>query len=176
MQDLWNWVLSKNIQVKVELVKSEDSLADKHTRGEWTQGTTLSTPKCSKKAFGSLEVTYFQPGICLPPQETQSVSTSSQDTSIGRLKEWMHCHAHSGASLNYYANPPWKLVGAWLNRLGTHPELECLLVAPMSVSAWWWPLLIKMKKKTKRAGLVVQQTRSLFLDYREEEVPPQDGP
>ena len=106
MQDLWNWVLSKNIQVKVELVKSEDSLADKYTRGEWTQGTTLSNPKCSKKSFGSLEVAYWQTGLCLPPQETQSVSTSSQDTSIGQLKEWMHWNAHWRASLIVMQIPP----------------------------------------------------------------------
>ena len=44
-----------------------------------------------------------------------------------------------------YANPPWTLIGKWLNRLLDHPHIMCWMIVPMWVSVFWWPLLLRMK-------------------------------
>ena len=44
-----------------------------------------------------------------------------------------------------YANPPWTVIGPWLARLRTNPQLKCMLITPMWDSVYWWPQLIKMQ-------------------------------
>ena len=43
-----------------------------------------------------------------------------------------------------YAQPPWKIIHAFLNRLSQFPLLKVLIVVPFWRAAPWWPLLLRL--------------------------------
>ena len=71
------------------------------------------------------------------------------------ISRWPHHQATAVNSLEcslenfqeVYANPPWKLILAWLLRLKRNPHFKCLTVVPHWVGMSWWPLLVKLHMK-----------------------------
>jgi hypothetical protein len=74
-----------------------------------------------------------------------------------------------------YANPPWNCVAPWLHRLWENPDIQCLMITPLWVSAQWWPLLLKLKVSGAPV-IQVQPYQGLFINSAGEDMPPTRWP
>jgi hypothetical protein len=74
-----------------------------------------------------------------------------------------------------YANPPWTIIHLWLNRLVDHPKVTCLMITPFWVSALWFPLLLRLRKKDSPTWLLPPRW-GLFTDCSGIAIPSQGGP
>ena len=175
MESLWTWCLHHHIQVEVELVKSADQRAD-----------ALSRPLRDKGAYTlhahvlHLVLRVVQPWV--QPNIDMFASPGDQQFPL-YVTRTPHWQAHLVDSLtcslmsihHCYANPPWKVIGLWLNRLLDHPNVTCLMVTPMWDSAAWWPLLLRLRVP-KSPSLLIPPHWGMFSNCWGEEMPPTRWP
>jgi hypothetical protein len=172
LRPLWLWCMEHNIHLKVQLVRSEEDLADKWIRtdqdhGDYTldmdRGLFLQiqknfSPHCQPKIdmFASPGNTQLKLFIARYPH-WQALDTDSLRCSLEKVGD---C----------FANPPWKVISPWLRRLKMHPQVRCLVVLPLWVGALWWPLLAKLHVPGTPV-LQIPPVQGLFQNCCEELMP-----
>ena len=141
------WCLENQIQLEITQVSSKEDLADAPSRwqmdrGDYTLNKDLFLALLRKmRTFAKPQVDMFaSPGNHQLPKF------------VSRYPHWEAFMVNALTCpltdiQNCYANPPWTLIGKWLNRLRENPHLKCMMIAPLWVSAPWWPLLLKLRVK-----------------------------
>ena len=154
MRDFWRWCMEKELQVRVELIRSEEDQADFWSRapldkGDYTMDHNLFNLLAQKMApFIKPQVDMFA-----------SPGNHQLEKFVARYPHW---EAITSDALNcslknfqqVYANPPWTIILQWLNRLWVNPHITCLMITPYWVGAPWWPLLVKMHSPRTPAFLI----------------------
>ncbi len=158
------WCVDMDVQLDVQLVKSEDMPADKLSRRPRDRGDY----ELNRPLFWHM---WRQFRLWLPPSGDMIDMFASPGNK--KFHKFFSRDPHWGAvgvdalqsPLNHlrycYANPPWTVIRTWLSRLLDHPTLTCWTVVPYWASSDWFPLLRKLL--VPRAPiLVVQPFRGMF--------------
>ena len=74
-----------------------------------------------------------------------------------------------------YANPSWTLILGCLEKMRSHPHLECPTVVPYWVGAVWWPLLLRLCDRQKPV-IIIQPKFGLFKNCLDQKMPPTRWP
>jgi hypothetical protein len=147
------WCLNHRIIINPILVKSEDQVADELSRWAYDVGDYSLDPSLFKRL-----VEKFAP-FCPQVDMFASPSNCKLKQFVAR---WPHHQAVGVDALKMdlsciqtcFANPPWTLIGAWLERLRQFPHIQCLITVPYWVGSVWWPLLLRLCDKQKPILLI----------------------
>ena len=175
MQELWKWCMVHDIKVVTSLVPSAEDQADELSRFPQDHGDYALNDALLHRILPGLFPwvrpdwdMFASPGnhkflkfVCRWPH-WQAQKLDALSCSLGDVH---HC----------FANPPWTLIGQWLNRLRDNPHIVCLMVTPYWVSALWWPLLIRLKVGGSKAFLL-PPFREMFRDCWGVDCPPTRWP
>jgi hypothetical protein len=167
------WCWEKDLNVKPNWVKSEDMLADGISRWDYDTGDyTLS-----KELFLEIQSIFSQSNFRAQVDMFASPGNAKFPLFCSR---WPHHQALAVNALEtplgghhfrqVYANPPWNLISAWLQRLKDHPETICLTVVPYWVGSVWWPLLMHLHKKGTPVVLAAPRP-GMFTNCLQEKMP-----
>ena len=140
-----------HLKVAVNWVKSEEMLADGLSR--WSldrDGCTLDT-----KIFAKVQQIFTSHGCHMEVDMFASPGNTQLKKFVSR---WPHYQAIGCNALEVdlqdpkfavplWANPPWTIILAWLERLRRHPHLVCGMAVPKWVGTVWWPLLARLHMK-----------------------------
>jgi hypothetical protein len=169
------WCMENSVKLILNLVKSEDMLADSLSRMLPDKGDyTLLRAK-----FLQL-LAIFRPFI----QPTVDMFASPGNSQLQKFVcRWPHHQAMGCNALEMdlcgitscYSNPPWTLILPWLERLRREPHIQCLMVVPYWVGSVWWPLLVKLHKR-QTPVVLVQPQWGLFTSCLGELMPPTKWP
>ena len=148
MRPFLTWCMERKINIIPNWVKSKEMLADGLSRWKKDRGAYYLRSSVFQKNFGIFCETNFCPEVDMfaSPGNAQlnkfiPRGPHHQATAVNSLK----CSLENFQEL--YANPPWKLVLAWLLRLKRYPHLKCLTVVPHWVGMSGRPLLVKLHMK-----------------------------
>jgi hypothetical protein len=175
LQPLFRWCWAKNIQLEVQWVPSKEMQADHLTRWEQDRGDYTLNPHLFQKIL-----TFFHQWL---KPDTDMFASPGNRKFHKFVTRYPHFQALKVDALNcdlgdlsaVYANPPWKVILKWLQRLSLNKQVKCLLITPMWVSAAWWPQLIKMSCP-KSPQLVIPPVWGMFTDCWGEVMPPPKWP
>jgi hypothetical protein len=144
MRPFLQWCVENKISLQVQQVKSADMVAEKFSRwendpGDYTldRGIFLYIQRFFQKHLNPSVDMFASPGNAQLPlfvtrwPHYQAWDCNALEMSLDRVKE---C----------FANPPWKIILPWLEKLRRNPHVTCLITVPRWVGAIWWPLLIKL--------------------------------
>ena len=156
MRPFLQWCREKDIHLQVTLVPSACMQADALSRwekdkGDYTLDHALFLHLENILKFRSHIDMFASPGNC---KKARFVSrwphfqADRIDALRCRLEDLSKC----------YANPPWNIILAWLNRLWQNPHITCMCIVPHWVSAPWWPLLVRMQVPHTKAILIPHST------------------
>jgi len=103
-----------------------------------------------------------------------------------QLPQWVCRWPHQGACAvnalectlqnfsKVYANPPWKVILQWLQRLRENPHVDCLTLVPFWVGSAWWPLLTRLQDR-KYPTVLIRPREGLFTNCLGQVMPPPGG-
>lgn len=154
------------IQLRVEYVRSADNVADAPSRRGRNRNDYKLHPRVFKAATAQLQ---YKPQVDL----FASLANRSCRRFFSRTPE---PGAEGENALDHrwtylpkpYANPPWPLLGAVLNKVRRDEVKELLLVAPVWRGASWWPTLEAMTV----AAMEVSRSEPVYLRDGVEVPPP----
>jgi hypothetical protein len=169
------WCMEQKVRLLPSLVKSEDMLADTLSRMPADTGDYSLDPGIFQQIQN-----FFAPQLCPQVEIFASPGNHKLEKFVS---QWPHWQAWGWDALHMdlegvsacYANPPWTIILAWLERLRLHPHVCCLMVVPYWVGAVWWPLLVKMRKSGTPV-LKVEPRWGLFTSCLGEVMPPTKWP
>jgi len=169
------WCWDNKIELQPNLVASEDMVADELSRlpvdpGDYT---------LKREIFQEI-LKVFRPHV-KPEVDMFSSPGNSQITKF--VSRWPHWQAWGCNALEMdlapvehcWANPPWKLILPWLERLRENPHINCLLAVPWWVGSVWWPLLVRLHRRGTPVVLVKPRW-GLFTNCLGQEMPPTRWP
>ena len=154
MRDFWHWAMLKNLELEVVLVKSANDLADGLSRTPMDQGDY----HLNRELF--LHLTFLCKKYIVPKVDMFASPGNHQlPLYFSRHPHWqamgvdaLHCPLED---INLcYANPPWKIIFPWLDRLRLNPHVTCLMITPLWDSSPWWPLLVRLQKPGSPALII----------------------
>ena len=176
MRPFLTWCMERKINLVPNWVSSENMLADGLSRWKIDRGDYTLKKFVFQKICGIFSTKKFWPQV--------DMFASPGNAQLKKfISRWPHHQATAVNSLecslekfqNVYANPPWKLILAWLIRLKKNPHLKCLTVVPHWAGMSWWPLLVKLHMKNFPV-IKVQPQWGLFQNCLGEEMPPTRWP
>ena len=138
------WCVQHAVTLQVSWIQSDDDKADylshlPYDRGDYTLQMDLFQTILSK----------FQGWVCPTVDCFASPGNAKFPLFISRTPHWgavttdaLHCPLHTFSEV--YANPPWTLIGQWLERLRQNSNILCLTVTPFWVGAPWWPHFLRL--------------------------------
>ena len=138
------WCIDHKIELQLQLVKSQQCLADGPSRTPQDKGDyTLD-----KVLFQTLRKNFLP--FVNPKVDMFATPSNTQLPQF--VAKYPHWQAYLVDALkcplwdvwDCYASPPWTIISHWLHRLRQNPHLTCLFVCPYWVSTYWWPLLTKL--------------------------------
>jgi hypothetical protein len=140
------WALKNQVTMDVNLIRSQECLADPLSRFSQDKGDyTLD-----QNVFAQL-LHIMAPHISPQVDMFASPGNHKLQKFVSRLPHWQSwgCNAlemELDQVGECYANPPWTVIGKWLDRLRLNPEVTCMMVLPRWVGVHWWPQLVKLLK------------------------------
>lgn len=157
---------SSRIDLRVEYVPSAENPADAPSRRERDRNDYRLQPRWLRMAESTLKFT---------PEIDLFASTANRSTKAFFSKEPQPYSSGENSLAqdwrrlrNPYANPPWPLMGAVLNKARREEVHRLLLVAPEWRGAAWWPLLEAMTV----AAITLPKKQSVYLKDGVEVPPP----
>ena len=176
MRPFLTWCYKNKVTLVPNWVRSQDMIADSISRWEIDKGDYTLRKCIFQKICGIFAKNKFCPTVDMfaSPGNSQlkkfvSRWPHSQATAVNALE----CNLDNFSQV--YANPPWKLVLAWLTRLKSNPRLTCLTIVPLWAGSPWWPLLVRLHDK-KYPVVKVNPVWGMFSHCLGEEMPPPGGP
>ena len=171
------WCNQRGISLNLNLVRSEDMLADGISR--WTADP--GDYRLDRKIFTKI-LDIFQP--ILTPKVDMFASPGNHQLELF-VARWPHHQAVGCNALEVdltaevyrscWANPPWSIIGDWLYRLRLNPQVTCLMAVPYWVGTTWWPLLVRMHVR-QTPVVLVQPREGLFTSCLGLRMPPTRWP
>ena len=149
-----SWCMEKDITLELVQIKSAEDLADAPSRWKQDRGDYTLDPSLFK------ELVKMQ-NQRIAPQVDMFASPGNHQLQkfVSRYPHWqatasdaLKCPLEKFTEV--YANPPWKVIGKWMNRLRKNPRLKCLMITPLWASCGWWPQLLKMHVKGSPAIVI----------------------
>ena len=139
-----HWCQEKKIDLELQLVKSQDCLADQPSRMLQDRGDYSLDPQLFHYLL-EVQKDFIQPQVDMfatPSNKKLHLFVAKYPHWDSFLVDALKCPLSTVTEC--YANPPWSIIGQWLHRLKKNPHLHCLLICPYWVSMSWWPLLTKL--------------------------------
>ena len=175
LQPFFHWLINQKVSLQVKWVPSAKCLADPLSRWERDRGDYSLDPNL----FQWLSK-FFSKFICL---KTDMFASPGNKKLTNFCSRWPHWQASAVDALRcpldnlggLYANPPWSIIGKFLQRLREFPQVRALMVVPFWDSATWWPQLIKMKAPGTPC-LKINPYKGLFTNCWGEKMPPPVAP
>ena len=172
MRPFLTWCHQNKINLVPNWVKSENMLADEISRWEIDRGDYTLKKSNFRKMTGIFANKNFIPKVDF----FASPGNSQLEAFVSR---WAHSQAIAvnalecplGGFTHVYANPPWKLILAWLVRLKKNPHVQSLTVVPLWAGSVWWPLLIRLHNK-KYPVVKISPVWGMFSNFLGEPMPP----
>jgi hypothetical protein len=144
MRPFIRWCLENRIVIQPELVTSQNQLADAISRPPLDHGD-YTLDRALFEEVVRLNLGWVTPRIDM----FASPGNCQLSRFVSRHPHWqawgvdaLQCPLEAVNAC--YANPPWSVIGAWLQRLRQNPHLKCLTLLPWWVSTSWWPLLVRL--------------------------------
>ena len=170
-----NWVQEKGITLEISQIPSAEMQADSLSRIKMDTGDyTLS-----RNIFLQVQKTFVP---WLHPQIDMFASPGNFQLAkfVSRYPHYQSwdCNALEmdlSKVTECYANPPWKIILPWLERLRKNRHIKCLTIVPYWVGAVWWPLLLKLWVP-HTPTILVQPHWGLFTNCQGQKMPPTRWP
>ena len=171
------WCNRKKISLSLNLVKSEDMLADGISRWSVDPGDY----KLDKAIFNKVQEIFCP---FLVPRVDMFVSPGNHQLQHF-VARWPHHQAIACNALEVdlrpeifhciWANPPWTIISDWLSRLRENPQVRCQVAVPYWVGTSWWPQLVKMHERHSPV-ILIHPREGLFTSCLGLRMPPTKWP
>jgi hypothetical protein len=171
------WCNQRKISLSLNLVKSEDMLADGISRWSVDPGDY----KLDTSIFSKIQKIFCP---FLVPQVDMFASPGNHQLQHF-VARWPHHQAIACNALEVdlkpeifhccWANPPWTIISDWLSRLRENPQVRCQVAVPYWVGTSWWPQLVKMHERHSPV-ILIHPREGLFTNCLGLRMPPTNWP
>ena len=149
------WCMEKDIHLTVQQVKRSEDLADGPSRWSQDKGDYTMDKSLFYFLLGKMKKKNIVPKVDM----FASPGNHQLPKFVSRYPHWQAMEVDAlKCPLNNisccYANPPWSVIGKWLQRLRVNKHLTW-------ISAPWWPQLIKLQVRVTPAFLIPPNSRDV---------------